>query len=285
MIVDSCINSRTQRPVALEYLESIGVRTVEAVKLFVVTHWHNDHMRGASNVLREAKSAELFCSAALDIPEFYELVAASTSESSLSGQVPEFAEMFKILEERHPGARPGTFGPEWVMEDRRIYHRTVGSGPACSVYALSPSSATMNIAHLELAPFLPEYNKPIRRPVGISPNRLAVVLWIEFADTTVLLGSDLEESGNATMGWQAIVGSRRRPTTKAHGFKVPHHGSENAHNDAVWTDLLVRDPMALVAPYAAGPTPRPSPQDIAYQIEDAQPLLHGAPHGVSTTSA
>ncbi len=267
MVVDSCIDWRTQRPAALDYLKALNVSIAERVKLLVITHWHNDHMRGASAILQEAKSAQLFCSAALDVPEFYQIVQAQVSDAAVSSYVPEFATMLNILRDRNPGARPGTFGPEWVMEDRRIYYRQKAGGcPPIQVFALSPSSATMNIARLELAPFLPEYKRPARparRPVGISPNRLAVALWVEFGDTPILLGSDLEESGNATMGWQAVVNSPRRPAGRACTFKVAHHGSNDAHNDDVWGQMLVEDPVALIAPYAAGKTPRPSTGDVA----------------------
>ena len=59
IVVDSCIDRLTRRPVALDYLEQLQVNITEAVKLIVVTHWHDDHIRGISTVAREAHRAEL----------------------------------------------------------------------------------------------------------------------------------------------------------------------------------------------------------------------------------
>ncbi|MHB8381885.1 MAG: MBL fold metallo-hydrolase, partial [Candidatus Binataceae bacterium] len=80
MIVDSCVDSRTGIPVALEYLRAQGFDPSVSVKLLVLSHWHNDHIRGAAAILREARSAEFFCSAALQQREYLELVAAGTLE-------------------------------------------------------------------------------------------------------------------------------------------------------------------------------------------------------------
>ena len=193
MVVDSCVDPRTKQAAALQYLNDIGVNASEAIKLLVLTHWHNDHIRGAAATFRAATSAEVFCSAALDKSEFFELVSASRREERIADHIPEFATIFDILLERNPGARAGTIGPEYVKAGERIYSANP-SGHNCSVWVLSPSSATMNVAHLELARLLPKLKLPQPREVGVTPNRLAVALWVEFGNISVLLGSDLRRA-------------------------------------------------------------------------------------------
>jgi hypothetical protein len=119
------------------------------------------------------------------------------------------------------------------------------------------------MAQLEFARLLPEYKAPKRRTVAISPNRVAITLWVRFGNARVLLGSDLEECGVPTMGWQGILASTTRPTGYAQTFKVPHHGSETAHNDDVWNQLVQSDPVAIMTPYLGGPKPLPSDADVA----------------------
>jgi hypothetical protein len=99
--------------------------------------------------------------------------------------------------------------------------------------------------------------------VAVSPNNVAVVLWVQVGNVGIILGSDLEESHSVTLGWQAIMNSTRRPAGRAHVFKVPHHGSENAHSDDVWDNLLEPSPIAVLTPYARGRKPLPSESDIA----------------------
>ena len=45
VIVDSCID-QDDNPVALKYLNEIGIDLAQNVNLIVATHWHDDHIRG-----------------------------------------------------------------------------------------------------------------------------------------------------------------------------------------------------------------------------------------------
>ncbi len=265
MVVDSCVDTASRRPIALEYLSHLGVDVSEAVKLVVVTHWHDDHIRGASEVLRAAQSAEVICSEALRTPEF--MLAVTTGERALmeSPGIAEFATIFDILLQRAPeGARPESIGPNWATASKRLlWLRESGRTCQAEVHALSPSSGSYTLALNEIAQLLPQYGKPKRRAVTQTPNQVTVVLWVEVGDVRVLLGSDLEASPNPMVGWQAIVGSTTRPAGRAQIFKVPHHGSKDADSQAVWSQMLNASPYAMVTPFASGRRPLPSPGDIA----------------------
>jgi glyoxylase-like metal-dependent hydrolase (beta-lactamase superfamily II) len=107
VVVDSCLDEQRQA-VALGYLESLGVDVAAQVKLVLVTHWHDDHIRGMSQVVAAARTAEFACSAALDGQEFLNLVAAR-KEVSLVGQtsgVEEFESILDILAGRTSGRYP-----------------------------------------------------------------------------------------------------------------------------------------------------------------------------------
>ena len=60
MIVDSCIDTQTRKPIPVEYLESINVDPETAVKRIVASHWHGDHIRGMSDIVKICKNAT-FC--------------------------------------------------------------------------------------------------------------------------------------------------------------------------------------------------------------------------------
>ena len=63
------------------------------------------------------------------------------------------------------------------------------------------------------------------------------------------MGSDLEESSLPHTGWSAIVASPTRPRNLASVFKIPHHGSENAHSNDVWLHMLEKNALSLCTPY------------------------------------
>lgn len=72
IIVDSC--SQSSVPVALKYLREIGVDARSSVVSIVVTHWHDDHVRGISKLIEECPTADVVLPAAMSGREFIEMV-------------------------------------------------------------------------------------------------------------------------------------------------------------------------------------------------------------------
>jgi beta-lactamase superfamily II metal-dependent hydrolase len=266
-IVDSCVDPRTKRPVALEYLSDLGVDVAGAVRGVVVTHWHDDHMRGAAEVLSLCRGATFFCSAALRKPEFLTLVAASSflnMKSVGASGVEEFRRMLDVLEERREAVSSRVVGPEWAIADRVLFRRgRSGGGVGCEVCALSPSSAGCSRGLNEIAQLLPRVGEPKRAAVSTEPNEMSVVLSAQMGQAVALLGADLEASKDPAIGWSAVVACSARPKQKAQVFKVPHHGSETAHDDRVWEYLVDSDVVAVVTPFTRGRQSLPTPADAA----------------------
>ena len=278
-MVDSCIDHETGRPAALDYLKEIGVDPAESIRLVVITHWHEDHFRGVASIFRAARAAKLVCSAALNKKDFWRFVASARRNSMVtSNDGKELAELFALLDERAPeGARPPSIGPEWARANHRLF-RASGQGRLTSeVWALSPSSATMTLGLNELISWLPKARESKRRPVSLSPNQIAIVLWINVGEISVLLGADLENSANPLLGWEAIVSSTERPPGRAGVVKVPHHGSSNADHPGVWATMLTESPCALVAPFSSGTAPLPRKADLARLLARTPELFCTAP--------
>jgi hypothetical protein len=264
LVVDSCISRRTNRPAALEYLEELSVNIARDVKVVVVSHWHADHFRGASEVLDAATSSIFACSACLRASDdFWRMVASPRIVGPDFEDQSEFTRIFEILEQRRPpGARPGSGGPRWARSDM-VVAQISGRLPCdYAVHALSPSDAAITLGFRELAETFFRRGEVRRRAVALSPNQVAVALWIVVGEMRVLLGADLEESGSPTLGWKAVLGSPGKPLGQARIFKVPHHGSRNADNADVWSQMLDKQPTALLTPYNTGRTPLPRPEDV-----------------------
>lgn len=281
IIVDSCVDTRTREPIALEYLRRLDVDIAKSIKLLVITHWHNDHMLGASKILAAADSCEIACSAALGSREFAELVAASSEDRFGEIELPEFARIVEILRARKSGARAASVGPEYAIEGKVLYRREASPErvPAI-VHALSPSSGSLTLSHLQFARFLPRYKEAKLTPVALSPNELAVALWIAVGDRRILLGSDLAESANPAVGWRAVVASPTRPPGRACIFKVPHHGSETSHNESVWDQMLELNSVAILTPFLRGIKPLPSKDDgKRLQAKTSQVFVTALPGG------
>ena len=262
VIVDSCIHSETSEPASLHYLNLIGEEIGTATKLIVATHWHDDHIRGLARVVTECENARFCASAALNRREFLASVCTYQSRHmNIGGSgVDEISAVIDALE-RSDGVRP----LYRAFKDRPILSipgTELAHGEDVKVTALSPSDVQFDKFITELTNLMPEVGQTRRRVTPQSPNHLSVVTWIDIGPTSLLFGGDLEETSDANTGWSVIVESRERPQGRATVFKVPHHGSSNAHNEKVWDKMLVEDPYAILTPFNRGKQKRPSSDDL-----------------------
>lgn len=254
IVVDSCIDRRTQRPIALDYLDSLQVDVASHVKLVVATHWHDDHIRGLSDVLLAAENAKFVNAAAYDFKQLLRVVGLSNGITPQASATREYDRVVELLDLRcRAGLRPG---PVPALANKKLLalthrERSVGA----EIFALSPSDAAYYLAKEELNAALSAVEGG-RRPGTQGPNQLSVVLWLRLGVLNVLLGADLEHVLEPTRGWLAITGSSERPAGRAGFFKVPHHGSQNADCPECWTELVSPAPIAILTPYARSRLPK-----------------------------
>lgn len=260
VIVDSCFGGSGERAVALEYLEKLGVDIGRRVKLIVVTHWHDDHIRGLAQIIRSAEDAKFACSAALQCKEFFTLVAADQNIPFVahSSGTSEFADVLELLNRRHSSRT--TAGPDhWASEGQRLY---MDSKSGSEVWALSPSAYTMTVSKKVLGRYIPIEGTERRRIHQPEPNELSVAILVIMNGTGLLLGADLEIGRNPQCGWHAILSSSTIPKNQSHLYKVAHHGSSGADLPGIWETMLIEQPYALVTPFARLHAPLPTPDDI-----------------------
>ncbi|WP_420618229.1 MBL fold metallo-hydrolase [Candidatus Poriferisocius sp.] len=256
LIVDSCV-TQAGHPAALAYLASLGVPS-SAVRWVIATHWHDDHIRGFAELVGECSEARVLHSAALENDEF--MMLAASDPDSLTEQSSGVREMWKtwtLLD------NSGRDAPELVSADSRIHQRQESQTPNCEIWVLSPSSASVAEALSGFSALIAETGQPKRTIPRPKRNPSSVVVWVQVGDVIALLGADLERSSDELRGWQAIARSSGRPTKKAHLVKIPHHGSEDAHDQVMWDDLLVPFPLAGITPFKQGSANLPRDTDRA----------------------
>ena len=247
IVVDSCKAGANTPPVALRYFEMINVDPETQVELVLVTHWHDDHIRGLNELLDRCVQADICISEAMTKTEFTNFLAAySTNKSSNHGTgVDEFEAVLRRLSD--PKRRAFRGG-----QDKRIVNipsDQLDHGASCEIWTLSPSGFQVNESSSRFAALFPQTKKTMRRAVPQGPNNHSVAAWIAIGDIHVILGADLENTTDQRAGWASIVNSTNRPNGKVSLFKVPHHGSENGHNIDLWDNVLVDDVIAVVTPW------------------------------------
>ncbi|MFG0334253.1 MAG: MBL fold metallo-hydrolase, partial [Maioricimonas sp. JB049] len=176
MVVDSCLNDSGKEPVALEYLRTLDVDVARQVVLLVLTHFHDDHIRGAARLFREAESARFVCSAALDCREFFQLIEVSNHVRPVTvpSSLVEVGEIFEELHERAGRPRRSPAAPDvYAQHDMTLFGRTSSTG-VVTVRSLCPSSLEFHEAWLRFCELIPEVGDQIRRVPAFRSNDATV---------------------------------------------------------------------------------------------------------------
>ena len=247
ILVDSCVDENNE-PHVLQYLRGLGADPSKDVRLILATHWHDDHIRGMSKLVDACPSADFACSSALSEKEFLSVVGANRTSSFIDTQssgVDEIHRVFTLLR-----GEPERLS--FAIANKRLLFNS-----GCEVWALSPSDADFRKFLVALGALLPQRGETKKRVPTISPNSVSVVLWIKIGVAVILLGADLEKRG-----WKAVLASSARPDGKSTLFKVPHHGSANAHEARVWRDMLETNVHAVLTPWQLCGRELPSTNDV-----------------------
>lgn len=252
MLVDSCLDPHAKRPASLAYLDAIGVPH-DSVRTIVASHWHDDHVRGMSDVARACMGAEFQISAAFNNKEAVSLLAAYSGEAT-AGLSRGTRELVQVLTQRD--------GDIYYVHQRGCILDLDIDGRKVEVRAVSPTQSALGTSIANLAQYLPRHSgqTAIGNVVPLKPNIEAVAIHIDFGGDAVLLGSDLEEHTNC--GWTAVaadpwVQSRQM----ASAYKVAHHGSHTGDAATIWTSLLQPSPVAAVTPFNLGNQHLPTLED------------------------
>ncbi|MBL4783266.1 MAG: MBL fold metallo-hydrolase [Porticoccaceae bacterium] len=247
VIIDSCINPDSKRAAALEYLEALGVEPSKNVKLVVISHWHDDHIRGMGEIVECCVNAQVVISSALMHEEFMVLKCLFDEKPLPTGMRSGLVELSKTIEILTPR-----------LKEKSDLHPLIFAGPFqnllveknITISSLSPSHASVTQAKMDLAGINREL---LRNKISLpkpTANLNAIALWIESPVVNILLGADLEVHSNTQLGWDAVVKSTARVQGKALVIKVPHHGSVTGHCKDVWGQMVEENnPISLLTAY------------------------------------
>ena len=251
MLVDSCMDPNSQSPASLHYLERIGVDPAR-VRTIIASHWHDDHVRGISQIATRCSGAEFVLSAVFNEKEAAAFATAYGGGSS-AGLARGAKELFSIVHAR-----------EMVnfAQHKSIVLEENLNGRKVMATALSPLPAAFAQFVRRIGQYAARDDGAINSAPELRPNTEAVALHIDFGDDAVLLGADLEE--HSSYGWSAITidpWSGRRLAATA--YKVAHHGSYTGDCSEVWANLLKANPVACLTPFTLGNVRLPSGDDRA----------------------
>jgi hypothetical protein len=278
-VVDSCVDAESKRPVALDYLERLGVDVATKVSLVVATHWHDDHIGGFGALFEACKAARFACSMALKCDEWNALIEIYRSYVQAGGSgVDELGRVMRELNRR--GEQREVVAPTFCISGRPLLDRRHAL-PA-KVICLAPSDAAVVTMQVRMREeLLPkDKGRRLRVPV-LQENDSSVVLGVTAGSASFLLGADLEERMRPGLGWQVILDGYPADGERFGGFKIPHHGSVTGHHPETWGRLMRPEAWAAVTPFNRLKEPLPTPADCARILAMTECAYITAPPGLA----
>jgi len=274
MVIDSCRSGKQGPPVAIDYLQKLGVSPYKQIKVITISHWHDDHVSGMADLVQACPDATVCLSAALQKEEFSRTAFLFGESSGVvdiayrdTSGLRELARVFETLCIRRENKTKNYVN--WLKQGTLVL-----DNDRISVKAFSPSDEILGQAFMELKQYYDPGIKYRRVVPAPRQNNYSVVLHVKMGQREVLLGADLEEKNNLYCGWSAILNANNC-RSQAQLFKVPHHGSETGYHPEVFDKLLRTDLVGIMTRFDRSKLPRD---------EDIQRLLAHHPNGLYCTT-
>ncbi len=259
-IVDSCLDDANE-PASLSYLRSLVVSVETDVIAVSASHWHDDHVKGLARTIEACQAAKLSFGSALELKEFIAFLYVHEMQpvQKLDRGGTELLHCLEML--GRAGRTIKVLSEDTIVFD---FDRDVlAHRYRVEMRALSPSGKQFKEFVQRIGSF-PKDSKgyPKGRISEPSRNDLSVAMLLTIGDQGILLGADLEHVADPQKGWNAVVDLRRCREPRSHVFKIPHHGSRNAHNVDVWKEMVDQQSWAIVTPWRLGGNSLPRETDV-----------------------
>jgi beta-lactamase superfamily II metal-dependent hydrolase len=247
IVVDSCINPQTNVSLPLEYLESRGVNVENDVKLIVCSHWHDDHIKGISQLLARCKNSIFSIAIANDRIKFLRFVGLDynklKNEETVCSTI-EIDNCLSIILSRNSTVKR-------AVEDKTLLSKN-NKDISYEVISLSPSDYILEEFCNEISTLITDYGTSNKKIIYQSPNDKSVAILIKINDQRILLGSDLEVCNDERKGWRCIIKNSQTIDLKSQVFKIPHHGSSTGYDKAIWDKIIDENTIAKLSPWNRG---------------------------------
>lgn len=248
--VDSCYNSN-KVPAAKAFFQEKGLDHKKLIKKIVISHFHNDHIKGMGELISDCEDADVFISDALSLTEATDFFAYHDCHKSITRNESGISEFLKVLDVLTK--RQKRF--EHVIANTLI-HQCINN--PIQIFSMSPSSFDCQDRRNEFLKLLKETEKgklPALSKKISNHNCLTLLVSTAHSQSRgndILLGADLEIKSNTNSGWNAAIASRVSPKNTAKVFKIPHHGSDTGFHLDTWKVCMALEPIGILTTFSSG---------------------------------
>lgn len=236
------------------FLRERGVRELEFLCL---THPHDDHFRGMSQILEEFPVDYFWHFGAQSAAHFKQLVDYIRFEGESEGtedareRGPEFQRIWSLVEQQRSA---GTTRLKASSPMSLLYPVPGDLEAPFRIFGLAPSGNQASRYMRVYSTCFDESGRFKPKIAQVDHNVISVALLLVYGTTRIILGGDVKEEG-----WLDALEEVGGRELAAHLVKVSHHGSTNGYCDGLWQHFASTGsvgPHAIVTSYLAQGLPR-----------------------------
>lgn len=258
-------------------LRELGVAELEFLCL---THPHEDHFRGMSQILRAMPVSYFWRFGAMSpgdlslLVEYLVLQADRSKARAAVGNAREFHAILRLVRE---GARKRrrTLHQKRVVGPQPLYPVPVDRNAEFQIWSLAPSGDQVDRYELALKNCFTKEGEIREEMPHSRHNLVSVALMVSYGQTHIVLGGDVEEAG-----WRDVIREFGSQRLGSQCVKVSHHGSRNGYCENLWSHFARGGkPIAVVCPFQ--PRGLPHKEAIEHIRRHADPVITTFAPGVS----
>lgn len=255
-VVD-CYASTLNDPVDNAALHFLSERSVSELEFLCLTHPHDDHFRGMSQLLERFRVRCFWRPSAMSGQRLKWILKLALVGAQRSGHARviedagELERIFAIVKRRREQSHEPLI-PKSAAVGTQLYPVPVDPRARFQIWAIAPSGSQTDRYEESLRMCFDDDGRVKDRLPYARHNDISLALLIVFGKTRVILGGDVEESN-----WRDTTIEFGKAGLSCAGVKVSHHGSTNGYCDGLWKAFAAdRKPVTVVTPFLRQKLPR-----------------------------
>lgn len=257
--VIDCYTQDLADPASNQTLQFLRRRQVTELEFVALTHPHTDHFRGLSQIFEAMTVRQFWRYGAFSPRDLAALqVGAVVQQAASAGDADDLLHLLEITAGLRTRKR---LKFKHLVDEKTLSQGVVpdgdGGGVEISIRCIAPSSNDVERYQKMLSRCF-DTNRHLKETYPSLPhNMISAALVVEFGETRLVLGGDVENAG-----WRTILEDQGSDRLRSDAIKVSHHGSRNGYCEGLWAALCHdRNPVAVITPYLQ----QGLPENVAYR--------------------
>ncbi|MGO8898434.1 MAG: ComEC/Rec2 family competence protein [Isosphaeraceae bacterium] len=256
-VVDSFASS-LKDPASNPTYSLLKRENVTELEFLCLTHPHDDHFRGMSQLLKGFTAKQFWTFFGPDptdvqlLKTYFWAEAQQADRATLKESAEELASIFDTVEK-------GRIDRQVVMSRRLMYPVPKDEGIQVEIWGIAPTDDRAQSYKKSLLRSFTKNPGKVQALPHAKHNTISIGLRITFGRARILLGGDVEEEA-----WRTVLLENRPEDLASHFVKISHHGSTTGYCPELWPVLSNQGsarPIAALTPYRRFRLPDPNALD------------------------